>query len=56
MSGTVTQVSDKGDYGKHLKITDNNLTTLYAHCDKIYVSEGDTITHGQDIAEVGSTR
>ncbi len=56
MSGTVTQVSSEGDYGNHLRITVDDLTTLYAHCSKIYVSEGDSIIQGQDIAEVGSTR
>lgn len=29
--------------------------TLYAHCNKIYVKEGDSITQGQEIAEVGAT-
>ena len=55
ISGKVIQVSDKGDYGKHLKISIDNLVTLYAHCDKIYVKEGDEIQQGQDIAEMGST-
>ena len=55
MSGTVTLVSSEGDYGNHLKITDGSLTTLYAHCYTIYVSEGQEIAQGQEIAEVGST-
>jgi murein DD-endopeptidase MepM/ murein hydrolase activator NlpD len=29
--------------------------TLYAHCKTIYVKEGDTITQGQQLGEVGST-
>lgn len=29
--------------------------TLYAHCQTIYVKEGDKITQGQEIAEVGRT-
>ena len=29
--------------------------TVYAHCKKIYVKKGDTITQGQTIGEVGST-
>ena len=29
--------------------------TLYAHCSVIYVSEGDFVTKGTPIAEVGST-
>ncbi len=51
-SGTITQVSSEGDYGEHLRITDNNLTTLYAHCSKIYVTEGQEVTQGEAIAEV----
>jgi murein DD-endopeptidase MepM/ murein hydrolase activator NlpD len=54
-SGKVTLVSSKGDYGKHLKVESDNLTILYAHCLKIYVSEGDEIVQGNPIAEVGST-
>jgi len=55
ISGKVTQVSSEGDYGNHLRITIDDLTILYAHCSKIYVSEGDEIIQGQDVAEVGST-
>lgn len=55
MEGTVTQVSSQGDYGKHIRIVNGEITTLYAHCSKIYVKEGDNIKQGQEIAEVGST-
>ena len=55
MSGTVTQVSDEGDYGNHIKISQDDVTTLYAHCSKIYVNEGDNILQGQEIGEVGET-
>lgn len=55
ISGVVTQVSSEGDYGKHLRISVDELVTLYAHCNKIYVKEGDKIEQGQDIAEIGST-
>lgn len=55
ITGTVTQVSEAGDYGKHLRIVVDDLVTLYAHCDKIYVKEGDKVLQGQDIAEIGST-
>ena len=55
VSGRVTQVSSEGDYGNHLKIAVDDIVTLYAHCDKIYVKEGDEIKQGQDIAEIGST-
>ena len=53
--GKVIYKSSKGDYGKHLKIQVNDVIVLYAHCNKIYVNEGDIITQGQEIAEVGST-
>lgn len=29
--------------------------TLYAHCSKIYVNQGDTIKQGQKIGETGAT-
>jgi murein DD-endopeptidase MepM/ murein hydrolase activator NlpD len=54
-SGKVVLVSSKGDYGKHLKIEDGDMQTLYAHCSKILVKEGDYINIGQEIALVGST-
>lgn len=54
-SGKVTQVSSQGAYGKHLRVSIGDLTVLYAHCNKIYVSEGQEVSQGQDIAEVGST-
>ncbi len=55
MEGTVELVSTEGDYGIHLKITKGEISTLYAHCSKIVVKQGDNITQGQKIAEVGST-
>lgn len=55
ISGNVIQVSKEGNYGNHLRIQNNEIITLYAHCDSILVNEGDTIVQGQEIAEVGST-
>lgn len=55
MEGTVELVSSQGDYGNHVKITNGELSTLYAHCSKIYVTEGEQIMQGQKIAEVGAT-
>lgn len=55
MEGTVTVCSTTGDYGYHIKITNNDVSTLYAHCSKLYVKTGDVIKQGQEIAEVGST-
>jgi len=53
--GKVIYTSSKGDYGKHLKIQINDVIILYAHCNKLYVKEGDVIKQGQEIAEVGAT-
>jgi murein DD-endopeptidase MepM/ murein hydrolase activator NlpD len=55
INGTVTISSTTGDYGYHIKIVNNDVSTLYAHCSKLYVKEGDVIEQGQEIAEVGST-
>lgn len=53
--GTVILSSSKGDYGKHLKIQLDEMIIVYAHCNKLYVKEGEYIKQGQEIAEVGAT-
>ena len=53
--GTVIFAETKGDFGKHIKIQINDVTIVYAHCNELYVKEGDVIKQGQEIAEVGST-
>lgn len=53
--GKVILASSKGDYGNHLKIQVNDVVIVYAHCNKLYVKEGDIIKQGQEIAEVGAT-
>lgn len=55
IEGNVELVSSHGDYGNHIKITNGEVSTLYAHCSKIYVKQGDHIVQGQEIAEVGET-
>ena len=55
MEGIVDLVSTEGDYGNHIKIRCNNVTTLYAHCQNVYVTEGQIVSQGQVIATVGST-
>lgn len=55
MEGTVEVVSSYGDYGNHIKITNGDVSTLYAHCSTILVNQGDYIAQGQKIAEVGNT-
>ena len=53
--GQVVLVSEEGDYGKHLKIQIGEVSIIYAHCNSLYVKEGEQIKQGQEIAEVGST-
>ena len=55
IGGIVDLVSSEGDYGNHIKVRCNNVTTVYAHCSKIYVTEGQIVAQGQEIAAVGST-
>ena len=55
IAGKVILVDSKGDYGNHIKIQNQDIITLYAHCKKILVNVGDEILQGQDIAEVGSS-
>lgn len=55
MEGRVILVSSQGDYGNHIKIQKDDVITLYAHCDKIYVTEGQEIVQGQELGEVGAT-
>lgn len=55
LDGIVKIASEEGDYGKHLRIEKDNIAIYYAHCSKLYVSEGQTINKGDAIAEVGAT-
>ena len=55
ISGKVILTSESGDYGKHLKIQNGDVITLYAHCSEILVKEGDEVEKGTKIAKVGST-
>ena len=53
--GEVVLASEEGDYGKHLKIQIGDVSVIYAHCNQLYVKQGDQVVQGQEIAEVGST-
>ncbi len=53
--GEVVLVSEEGDYGKHLKVQIGEVSIIYAHCNQIYVKQGENVVQGQEIAEVGST-
>ncbi len=54
-AGEVVIASEEGDYGKHLKIQIGEVSIIYAHCNNLYVKQGDQVSQGQEIAEVGTT-
>lgn len=54
--GTVVFAGWWGGYGKVVIIDHGGgISTLYAHCSSIYVSEGQKVSQGEVIAAVGST-
>jgi len=57
LDGTVQFVRYKNTgYGYHLAIDHGGgFVTIYAHCSKILVTEGQTVKAGDIIAQVGST-
>lgn len=57
MEGTVTYAGEIfWGYGKHIIIDHgNNITSLYAHLDKIYVYKGQKVKFGEIIGREGST-
>lgn len=55
-SGTVTYAGWKGSYGNLVIISHGNgIETYYAHCNDIYVSNGQTVSIKDIIATVGTT-
>ncbi len=55
MSGTVIEASGEGSFGNHIYIQSGDVVTIYAHCKTLYVKNGDIVTAGQKIGEVGQT-
>lgn len=54
--GTVEMTGENGDFGKFIQIDHGNgVVTFYAHCRKLCVKQGERVTVGQKIAEVGAT-
>lgn len=54
--GTVVYAAYSGNAGNMITINHGNgLTTTYMHCQQIYVSSGQTVSKGQNIASVGNT-
>lgn len=55
MEGTVIVAEENSEYGKFIKIENNDVMTVYAHCKKLKVKKGEKIKQGQTIALVGTT-
>ena len=54
--GTVTFSGEKGTYGLTVIISHGNgVETYYAHCNRLVVKAGQTVSQGEKIAEMGST-
>jgi murein DD-endopeptidase MepM/ murein hydrolase activator NlpD len=54
--GTVEYIGENSIYGLYVKVDhDNGVATFYAHCSKLLVSKGDTVSCGQVIAKSGQT-
>ena len=54
--GVVEYIGESDEFGLYLKIRHaNEVSTFYAHCSKLLVKKGDTVTCGQTVALVGST-
>ena len=54
--GVVTFAGEKGTYGNLVIVShQNGFMTYYAHCSKLLVDVGETVTQGQPVAAVGST-
>lgn len=55
-TGTVVYAGYKGSYGNMVIVAHtNSIQTYYAHCSRLYVSEGQNVNQGDVIAAVGST-
>jgi murein DD-endopeptidase MepM/ murein hydrolase activator NlpD len=55
-NGTVVAASYEASMGNYVMINHGDgLYTVYMHCSKLYVSQGQSVTKGQTIAAVGTT-
>ena len=56
LDGAVTETGFDQERGNYVVVDhEDGLQTVYAACQEITVSQGDTVTAGQEIALVGST-
>ena len=54
--GKVTAVGESSSYGRYCIVEhDGGFTSLYAHCSRVTISAGTTVSGGEKIAEVGET-
>jgi len=54
--GTVKATGKSSSLGKYVMLShDGGFTTLYAHCDKVTASAGQTVAMGEKIAEMGDS-
>ena len=54
--GIVADAAWDNSYGNYVKLLhEDNTISIYAHCSSLCVSEGETLSAGEKIAEVGST-
>lgn len=54
--GVVVEAGWHGSWGNYIRIDHGNgYTTLYAHCNELFVGAGAAVARGQQIATVGST-
>jgi murein DD-endopeptidase MepM/ murein hydrolase activator NlpD len=55
MEGNVSEIGEDSTLGKYVKIKNGIYETLYAHCSKVLVKEGQKVKQNEVIAEVGDT-
>ena len=54
--GVIDYIGDSPIYGLYLQIKhDGGVTTFYAHCSKLCVQQGESVSAGQKVAESGDT-
>ncbi len=54
--GIIAEAANSPSFGNYIKIEhENGMKSLYAHCDTLCVTVGDTVKKGQQIATVGSS-
>lgn len=55
-AGTVEYIGEDDSYGQYLQIDHGNgVKSFYAHCSRILVSKGQTVSLGEKVAEIGSS-